>query len=142
MLTSSNTRCRLVNAVRRRDASARSAERTVAAKQRLDGEPVDQLQRIGAHSARRARRRRRQNAARRATAAAAVGIAGSILLILVFVGYLTRVIVQPLRRAALMADRLAGGDLSARMQQTDIAEIGALERSFNVMAGSLRKKPG
>jgi nitrogen fixation/metabolism regulation signal transduction histidine kinase len=38
-----------------------------------------------------------------------------------------------------MADRFAGGDLSGRMRETDLAEIGALQRSFNVMAGSLEK---
>jgi signal transduction histidine kinase len=76
-------------------------------------------------------------AARRASAAAAVGIGGSVLLIIVFSGYLARVIVRPLRRAAQMANRLASGDLSTRMRETDVAEIGALERSFNVMAGSL-----
>ena len=75
--------------------------------------------------------------ARRATAAAAVGVAGSILLIVLFAGYLSRVIVRPLRRAAGAAGRLAGGDLSARMRETDVDEIGELERSFNVMAGSL-----
>jgi signal transduction histidine kinase len=36
-----------------------------------------------------------------------------------------------------MANRLAGGDLRTRMHENDVAEIGALERSFNVMAGSL-----
>jgi signal transduction histidine kinase/CHASE3 domain sensor protein len=130
----------LVAAVRRNDPSARSVERTVAAKQRVDA------LRAGFNSFREGERARLATrdadvdvATHRATAAAAVGIAGSILLILVFAGYLTRVIVQPLRRGALMADRLAGGDLSARMPETDIAEIGALERSFNVMAGSLEK---
>jgi signal transduction histidine kinase/CHASE3 domain sensor protein len=128
----------LVDAVRRDDASARSVERTVAAKRRVDA------LRSGFTSFREAERSRLSardadvdTAARRATAAATVGIAGSIVLIILFSGYLTRVIVQPLRRAALMANRLAGGDLSARMREADVAEIGELERSFNVMAGSL-----
>jgi signal transduction histidine kinase/CHASE3 domain sensor protein len=130
----------LVDAVRRNDPSVHSVERTVTAKQRVDA------LREGLNSFREAERTRLSardadvdEATRRATAAAAVGVAGSILLILVFAGYLTRVIVQPLRRAALMANRLAGGDLSARMRESDVAEIGALERSFNVMAGSLEK---
>jgi signal transduction histidine kinase/CHASE3 domain sensor protein len=130
----------LVDAVRRNDPSARSVERTVAAKRRVDA------LRAGFTSFREAERAGLgardadvDKAARRAMAAAAVGVAGSILLILVFAGYLTRVIVRPLRRAALMADRLAGGDLTARMPETAIAEIGTLERSFNVMAGSLEK---
>jgi signal transduction histidine kinase len=38
-----------------------------------------------------------------------------------------------------MADRLAGGDLGTRMIESGPDEIGALERSFNVMADSLEK---
>jgi signal transduction histidine kinase len=128
----------LVAAVRRHDPSARSVERTLTGKQRVDAlregltnfRTAERL-RLGARDA------DVDTAARRAMAAAAVGVAGSIVLIIVFAGYLTRVIVRPLRRAALMANRLAGGDLSTRMRETDVAEIGALERSFNVMAGSL-----
>jgi signal transduction histidine kinase len=130
----------LVAAVRRNDPSVRSVQRTVTAKARVDA------LRAGLNSFREAERARLSvrdadvdQAARRATVAAAVGVAGSILLILLFAAYLTRVIVRPLRGAALMADRLAGGNLSARMRETDIAEIGALERSFNVMAGSLEQ---
>jgi signal transduction histidine kinase len=52
------------------------------------------------------------------------------------------VIVRPLRRAALMSDRLAGGDLTARMRAGGVAEIGALERSCNAMAGSLERSRG
>ena len=130
----------LVDAVRRTDPSVRSVESTTAAKQRVDA------LRAGLNSFREAERARLSKrdsdvdqATRRSTAAAAVGVAGSLLLILIFAGYLTRVIVRPLRRGAVMAHRLAGGDLSARMPETEIAEIGALERSFNVMAGSLEK---
>jgi signal transduction histidine kinase/CHASE3 domain sensor protein len=128
----------LVDATRRNDPSVRSVERTRAGKSRVDA------LREGLANFRTAERTRLSirdadvdQAARRAMAAAGVGVAGSILLIVVFAGYLTRVIVAPVRRAALMANRVAGGDLSARMPETEIAEIGALERSFNVMAGSL-----
>ena len=37
-----------------------------------------------------------------------------------------------------MADRIAGGDLQTRMPETGVGEIGALEHSFNAMAGSLQ----
>ena len=130
----------LVADVRRNDPSVRSVERNVVAKQRVDA-LREGLNSFG--EAERARLSERDadvdQAARRATAAAAVGVGGSILLILLFAVYLTRVIVRPLRRGALTADRLAGGDLRARMPENDIAEIGALERSFNVMAGSLER---
>jgi signal transduction histidine kinase len=128
----------LVDAVRRNDPSVRSVQRTLTGKRRVDA------LREGLTSFREAERVRLSTrdadgdtAARRASAAAAVGIGGSVLLIIVFSGYLARVIVRPLRRAAQMANRLASGDLSTRMRETDVAEIGALERSFNVMAGSL-----
>ena len=75
-----------------------------------------------------------------AIVAAAVGLAGSIAPHRpLFAGYLTRAIVRPIRRAALMADRLAGGDLGTRMIESGPDEVGALERSFNVMADSLEK---
>ena len=58
---------------------------------------------------------------------------------LLFTGYLARVLVAPLRRTAGMAGRLASGDLTARMPETGAAEIGELEHSFNEMAGSLER---
>ncbi|HEV2919335.1 MAG TPA: histidine kinase, partial [Actinomycetota bacterium] len=86
-----------------------------------------------------ARERRSDAAAERAIAAAAIGLGGSILLIILFAGYLTQAIVQPVRRAAAMADRLTGGDLGVRMAEQGVGEIGVLERSFNTMAGSLEQ---
>jgi len=73
------------------------------------------------------RQRRSDAAARRAIVAAAGGLAGSIILVVLFAGYLTGAIVQPVHRAADMAGRLAAGDL------------GVLERSFNTMASSLEE---
>jgi len=49
---------------------------------------------------------------------AGAGVAGSVVLILLFTGYLTRMIVRPLRRAALMADRLAAVTSPARMTES------------------------
>jgi nitrate/nitrite-specific signal transduction histidine kinase len=86
-----------------------------------------------------ARERRSDAAAERAIVAAGIGLGGSILLVLLFAGYLTRAIVQPVRRAAAMAGRLAGGDFGARMPERGVGEIGVLERSFNTMAGSLEQ---
>jgi CHASE3 domain sensor protein len=88
----------LVKAVRQNDPLVRSVDRTLTAKRRVDA------LREGLNNFRAAERARLSardadvdQAARRATGAAAVGIAGSIVLIIVFSGYLTRVIVQPLR---------------------------------------------
>ena len=129
----------LVNAVRRGDASARGVAVTAEGKRRVDAlrglfdEFTGAERRLAA-----SRDDTSDTAARRAILAAAIGVAGSILLILLFTGYLTRVIVRPILRAAAMADRLAGGDLQTRMPETGVGEIGALEHSFNAMAGSLQ----
>ena len=84
-----------------------------------------------------ARQRRSAAATQRAILATAGGMAGSVLLIGLFAGYLTRAIVRPVRRASLMAARLAGGDLGTRIPERGVGEIGALETSFNTMASSL-----
>ncbi|GAA2624810.1 hypothetical protein GCM10010399_65260 [Dactylosporangium fulvum] len=69
--------------------------------------------------------------------AVVTGMVGCAIVIALVGWYQTRVMVQPIRRAAVMADRLAGGDLGTRMPETGKAEIGQLERSFNIMAASL-----
>jgi signal transduction histidine kinase len=133
----------LVSAVRGNDASARSVARTVEGKRRVDalrGE-FDGFARTG-RGLLDEREASAEDAARRATIAATAGVGGSILLIILFSGYLARVIVRPLRRAAQMANELAGGDLSTRMPENSVGEIGALERSFNAMAGSLEASEG
>jgi signal transduction histidine kinase len=84
-----------------------------------------------------ARQRRSAAATQRAILATAGGMAGSVLLIGLFAGYLTRAIVRPVRRASLMAARIAGGDLGTRIPERGVGEIGALETSFNTMASSL-----
>jgi GAF domain-containing protein/anti-sigma regulatory factor (Ser/Thr protein kinase) len=76
--------------------------------------------------------------AQQAAVAATVGVAASVLFITAYSGYVTRVIVWPVRRAAGLATRLAEGDLTARMPRTGAREIGQLETAFNSMAGSLQ----
>jgi len=71
-----------------------------------------------------------------------VQIAGgfaSLVLLAVCVGayFLIRDIQQPLARARGLADRIAGGDLSARESSTRGDEFGDLLRSLNAMSDSL-----
>jgi signal transduction histidine kinase len=128
----------LVDAARRHDAAARSTAVTADGKRRVDSIRRQFDRFIAAEQALSATRRERSGtAARRAVLAATAGLAGSILLILLFSGYLIRAIVAPVRRAAAMAGRLAGGDLAVRMPETGTVEIGALERAFNTMGRSL-----
>jgi signal transduction histidine kinase len=128
----------LLAAVRRGDPAARSITRTETGKRRVDAIRAEFDGFTGAaRDSLRLRENSADTAARRATIAGGIGIAASLLLILLFTGYLSRLIVRPVRRAAHMADRLAGGDLSTRMPENDVGEIGMLERSFNTMASSL-----
>jgi signal transduction histidine kinase len=85
------------------------------------------------------RQGRTDAATRRAIVGAAVGLAVSVVLILLYTGYLTSAMVRPLRQAAALAGRVAGGDLSARVPERGIGEIGALERSLNTMASALER---
>ena len=76
--------------------------------------------------------------ARQAVALGLGGLAGSVLLILLFAGYFTRVIVTPVRRLAAAAQRLREGDLSARVPAAGAAEIADLGQGFNEMAEALQ----
>ena len=128
----------LVAAARRDPDSARTVAATDQGRQRIDAirAEFDRLVTTERGLA-VAREGRSAAAAGRAVAATVGGLVGSALLVVLFAGYLTRAIVQPVRRAAAMAGRLAGGDLGVRMPETGVDEIGALEHSFNSMAGSL-----
>ena len=56
--------------------------------------------------------------------------------------YLARRVVRPVRRTAVTAERLAAGELDARVPETSSAEVGVLERAFNSMAESLQHHVG
>ena len=130
----------LVDAARRQDPSAAGPAATAEGKRRVDELRAEFDQLVATEQRAAATSEARSDASiRRAIIAAVSGLAGSTLLIALFAIYLTRAIVSPVRRIALMADRLAGGDLSTRMTASGPAEIGALERSFNVMADSLEE---
>ena len=128
----------LVTAARRDPAAGRTVAATDEGRRRMDALRAEFDRFVASERGLAAARQRRSDAAtRRAIVAAAAGLGGSILLIVLFAGYLTRAIVQPVRRAAAMASRLAGGDLGARMPERGVGEIRMLEASFNTMAGSL-----
>jgi signal transduction histidine kinase len=128
----------LVEAAQRDLASAATATAIAGGKRRVDAIRA-QFDRFVAteQNLAVARQDNSEAAARRALLVAACGVAGSILLIVVFAGYLTRAIVRPVRRAATMAGRLAGGELGTRIPERGVGEIRMLERSFNTMASSL-----
>ena len=69
---------------------------------------------------------------RRATVAAGAGLVLAVVVTALSAVYLARQVVSPVRRTARMAERLAAGDLEARVPQTGTGDIGVLERNFNV----------
>jgi signal transduction histidine kinase len=129
----------LVDAARRDPASVHIVAATEEGKRRIDTirAEFDRFMATERDLA-VARQHRVDASAGRAVLAAAGGLAGSILLIAAFAGFLTRAIVRPVRRVATMAGRLADGDLTARLPERGTGEIGALQRSFNTMAASLQ----
>jgi signal transduction histidine kinase len=128
----------LVAAAKRNDPSASSLETTAEGKRRVDAlrEGFDRYRTIE-RAVLAQRQSRSSDASRRAIVGAATGLVGSVVLIAVVAVYLSRAIVVPVRRAAVLSRRLASGDFSGRMPEVAVGEIGSLERSFNVMAGSL-----
>jgi signal transduction histidine kinase len=130
----------LVDTARRDPTAARTVAATAEGKRRLDAirAEFDRFI-VTEHNLAVARQSRADADAKRAIVAAAAGLAGSILLIGLYTGYLSRAIVRPVRQVAAMAGRLADGDLGARLPERGVGEIGTLERSFNSMAGSLQE---
>jgi signal transduction histidine kinase len=68
-----------------------------------------------------------------------IGLSSALLLILVGALYMNRAVARPLRRTADAAARIAGGDLSERLDEDGPGEVGELERTFNTMAASLER---
>ena len=68
-----------------------------------------------------------------------IGLGAALLLILVGAIYVSRAVARPVRLAAAAAARIAGGDLSERLDTDGPGEVGQLERSFNTMAASLER---
>jgi signal transduction histidine kinase len=130
----------LVTAAGRGDPAARSVEKAQLGKAmfddiRSDFNTLEQTeQRVAAE-----RDDRASENANQATIASITGLGGTVVLIGFFAAYLSRAIVRPVRKASVMAHRLASGDLSTRTQTTGVAEIGVLEKSFNTMASSLQR---
>ncbi|MEU8972144.1 SpoIIE family protein phosphatase [Streptomyces monashensis] len=130
----------LVAAAGRGDPRAHGVAATLEGKRRVDALRKQFDQYDSTQQTLIAARESAANAdAREAVAAASIGLAGSMLLIATFAGYVIRAVVWPVRRAAGVASRLAGGDLSVRMPETGRGEIGQLGTAFNTMARSLEE---
>jgi signal transduction histidine kinase len=128
----------LVADARRHEASVRSLTRLNEGKRRVDDIRASFARLDAIESALvTSSQQRVLGASRIANVAAVGGLVASVLLVVLFATYLSRAMVGPIRRAATLARALADGDLSARMPETGVGEIGGLEKSFNDMAQSL-----
>lgn len=130
----------LVQAVRRGSPAASSVAVTAAGRRRVDAIRAHLDEFAAAEEARlKARQDDTESDVRRAVGLGIAGLVGSFAVIAAFAVYLLRSVARPVRRTAAMAARLAEGDFGARMPEKGVGEIGDLERSFNVMAGSLER---
>jgi signal transduction histidine kinase len=68
-----------------------------------------------------------------------IGLGAALFLILVGAIYVNRAVARPVRLTAAAAARIAGGDLSERLDTDGPGEVGQLERTFNTMAASLER---
>ncbi len=128
----------VIDTARRDPAAARTPEIAFEGKRRIDGMRAEFDALVATEQADSAEDRRGTQAyARQAIAAGVAGLVGSIVLIAAYTGYLTRAVVLPVRRVAVAAQRLAAGDLQARVPGRGHGEIGALKESFNTMADTL-----
>jgi signal transduction histidine kinase len=78
-------------------------------------------------------------AGRRAAMAGVAGFIVSLLAVALLMRSLAVMVVRPLRRMVLAADRVAGGDLGARVATDGPVEVGALQRTFNSMVAALAR---
>ena len=81
-------------------------------------------------------------AGRRSAMAGVAGFVVSLLAVALLTRSLAVMVVRPLHRMVLAADRVSGGDLSVRVRTDGPVEVGALQRTFNSMVATLEKGRG
>ncbi|WP_433211257.1 GAF domain-containing protein [Dactylosporangium sp. CS-047395] len=80
-----------------------------------------------------------RQAGKRAWVAGLAGFVVALLAVAVLTRSLAVMVVRPLHRMVMAADRAAGGDLSVRVATDGPEEVGALQRTFNSMVAALDK---
>jgi HAMP domain-containing protein len=130
----------LVDAARRGNSMAASREVSLDGERRMEAlrHGLDDYSRIE-YQLSDEQQTRADQTYRQSTLLVAGGATVCVIAIAVITGYLSRAVVRPVRRTARMAQRLAGGDLGARVPETGRGEIAVLEHSFNSMAMSLER---
>ena len=129
----------LIAAVARGDMTdAQLSAVTAAGKVRVDrirgrfGSLIDLQQREAATA-----RRHADASSDRAILFGTLGLIGLSLLVILFCAYQVRFVLRPVRRVGSAARRLADGDLTVRVAERGVGEVGDLARAFNNMADSL-----
>ncbi|HEY3726291.1 MAG TPA: response regulator [Solirubrobacteraceae bacterium] len=83
-------------------------------------------------------RRSANDAASSTILVAALGLGAAILLLAAVGAYLLRRVLRPVRRVAAAAERLAAGELDARVPEGGQGEVARLGQSFNAMATAIQ----
>jgi signal transduction histidine kinase/CHASE3 domain sensor protein len=127
----------LVTSVRRQGRPPPAAE----GKRRVDAIRA-QFARFDATEQALADRRRAasDHAAARAVTVGVIVLVLGVALLLAFAAYLGRAVATPVRRVAEAADRLAAGDLGARVPVSGRDELARLAGSFNAMGDALQDR--
>jgi signal transduction histidine kinase len=131
----------IINLARTDPNSARSSDAAVEGRRyiREVRDEFDTLQHAeGSAANEQTRSANRQS--RQAIVGGIVGLTVSAFLIVLFGAFLARSIARPLRAAAAGASRVAGGDMTTRLEETGPAEVGDLARSFNDMTERLAER--
>ncbi|WP_238018018.1 CHASE3 domain-containing protein [Dactylosporangium sp. AC04546] len=78
-------------------------------------------------------------AGQRAVIAGIAGFATSLLAVAILTRSLAVVVVRPLHRLVTAADKVAGGDMTVRVDTSAPVEIGKMQRTFNSMVSALER---
>ncbi|MFI5913599.1 CHASE3 domain-containing protein [Dactylosporangium sp. NPDC051541] len=81
-------------------------------------------------------------AGRQALVAGVSGLTVALFAVAILTRSLAVMVVRPLHRMVMAADRVAGGDLQVRVATDAPVEVGALQRTFNAMVAALDRNRG
>ncbi|WP_238006773.1 GAF domain-containing protein [Dactylosporangium sp. AC04546] len=129
----------VLEAAKRGDPSAGSIE-TLREDERRVAELRADLDALAAAEERRAADQAAdaRTATQQALGTVVTGLAAATLVGGCMIAYLHRVVVRPVREAAVMADQVAHGRLDGRVPDAGAGEVGRLNRALNAMTGSIR----
>jgi signal transduction histidine kinase len=130
----------LVNIARENPPAARTSEATAEGKRQTDEIRASFDRFLAAeNSVASASAASARSESDQAIALAVAGLVASAVLVIAFGVYLARSTAGPVRGVATAASRLAGGDLSVRLEEAGPGEVKELTSAFNRMAEELER---